>query len=216
MHLSSIAVFLRCVLLALPLTVHSQPTANFNNNNNNISSNDQMTENKQERSILGIINGHEVPEGKYPFIVSLQSGDRPCGDTQPGYHFCAGTIINDNTILTAAHCLKDEDTSNGKQGTNWDREGFCYQVGKMVQHPHYQSTTRPTTDIAILKLTTPIDFEKLGSHVASPVCLPPRRDHPVNTQCVVIGWGRVEGGKDATHLREKDGDKGGGEKNWWT
>ncbi len=110
MHLSSIAVFLRCVLLALPLTVHSQ-TANFNNNNNNNSSNDQMTENKQERSILGIINGHEVPEGKYPFIVSLQSGDRPCGDTQPGYHFCAGTIINDNTILTAAHCLKDEDTS---------------------------------------------------------------------------------------------------------
>ena len=35
------------------------------------------------------------------------------------------------------------------------------------------------------------------------MCLPPRRDHPVNTQCVVIGWGRVEGGKDATHLREK-------------
>lgn len=35
----------------------------------------------------------------------------------------------------------------------------------MVQHPDYQTTTRPTTDIAILKLTTPIDFEKLGSHV---------------------------------------------------
>ncbi|XP_017462866.1 PREDICTED: chymotrypsinogen B-like [Rhagoletis zephyria] len=43
----------------------------------------------------------------------------------------------------------------------------------------------------------------MGSHVASPVCLPPRRDDPVNTQCIVMGWGKIEGGKNANHLRER-------------
>lgn len=47
-----------------------------------------------------IINGHDVSEGKYPFIVSLQYGDNPCNPIKAKGHFCAGSVINDNTILT--------------------------------------------------------------------------------------------------------------------
>lgn len=185
--------------------VHSQST-NFN-----ISKNDHTA----NHEILGIINGQEVPEGKYPFMVSLQVGDTPCKEA--GFHFCSGTIINDNTIMTAAHCFSNKDARNLAvvlNKTHWDREGFCHQVSKLVTHPDSSS------DIGIIKLATPIDFEKMGSHVvtrkmffkllknyfsfqASPVCLPPRRDDPVNTQCIVMGWGKIEGGKNANHLRER-------------
>lgn len=47
-----------------------------------------------------IINGQDVPDGRYPMMVSLQYMKSPC-DYSNGYEpFCGGTIVNDNTILT--------------------------------------------------------------------------------------------------------------------
>lgn len=46
-----------------------------------------------------VIHGQDVPEGKYPFIVSLRySPYSPCEYLR--HHFCGGSVINDNTILT--------------------------------------------------------------------------------------------------------------------
>ena len=47
--------------------------------------------------IVGIVGGWEVSNGGAPYIVSLQ--------TMQGVHFCAGSIISDEWILTAAHCV---------------------------------------------------------------------------------------------------------------
>jgi trypsin len=43
------------------------------------------------------VNGTDAPQGKYPFVVSLQ---------WLGDHGCGGTILNENWVLTAAHCMK--------------------------------------------------------------------------------------------------------------
>ncbi|XP_067625873.1 lectizyme-like [Eurosta solidaginis] len=42
-----------------------------------------------------IINGIEASKGEAPYIVSLKSFS----------HFCAGSIIDENWVLTAGHCL---------------------------------------------------------------------------------------------------------------
>ena len=49
-------------------------------------------ENAPEESIVG---GTSASAGEFPFIASMQVGGR---------HICGGTIINRNTIVTAAHC----------------------------------------------------------------------------------------------------------------
>ena len=42
-----------------------------------------------------IVGGEDAAVGDFPYIVSLQ---------QSGSHFCGGTLLNANTVLTAAHC----------------------------------------------------------------------------------------------------------------
>ena len=46
-----------------------------------------------------IINGEEAPEGRYSYAVSLQDNYG---------HFCGGTLIVPDVVLSAAHCAGGE------------------------------------------------------------------------------------------------------------
>ena len=46
-----------------------------------------------------IIGGSYANEGQFPYQVSLR--------TLPNRHFCGGSIINEEYILTAGHCLDE-------------------------------------------------------------------------------------------------------------
>ena len=49
-----------------------------------------------------IVGGHDAKEGEFPHQVSLQVGLPGETDWQ---HFCGGSIIKSDWILTAVHCL---------------------------------------------------------------------------------------------------------------
>jgi trypsin len=51
-------------------------------------------------SSVQIVGGTAAALGEFPFIVSVQ--------TSSGSHFCGGTLLNANTVLTAAHCAEDQ------------------------------------------------------------------------------------------------------------
>jgi secreted trypsin-like serine protease len=50
-----------------------------------------------------IVGGTAVPDGKYPFMVSLQA-DKSNARLHRG-HYCGGSLIDRNSVLTAAHCV---------------------------------------------------------------------------------------------------------------
>ena len=50
-----------------------------------------------------IIGGSAVPNGNYPFMVALLDKRKPGGAFQQ--QFCGGTLIDKDSVLTAAHCL---------------------------------------------------------------------------------------------------------------
>ena len=52
-----------------------------------------------------IINGEPVPNGKYPFMVALLEKKREPSSINPYKLFCAGTLIDKDSVLTAGHCL---------------------------------------------------------------------------------------------------------------
>src|SRR5215212_4824781 len=49
-----------------------------------------------------IVGGTAVSNGEYPFMASLQ--ERKTGQPPAKGHFCVGTFIDLDSVLTAAHC----------------------------------------------------------------------------------------------------------------
>ena len=50
-----------------------------------------------------VVGGETVPNGKYPFMAALR--DLRYGNNAYQQQFCGGTLIDRDSILTAAHCV---------------------------------------------------------------------------------------------------------------
>ena len=112
-----------------------------------------------------IVGGQEAPKATFPFLVSLQSS---------GYHFCGASLIDDVTVVTAAHCVDDEpkkldlDSMKAVADThelNKKSPGQVRGIKSVVLHDQYKLIKNETdfivmNDIAIVKLIESFDFEK--------------------------------------------------------
>ncbi|NXC50705.1 CTRL protease, partial [Penelope pileata] len=130
-----------------------------------------------------IINGQSAVSGSWPWQVSLQ--------TRLGSHFCGGSLIDENWVVTAAHCefspyshvvvLGEYDRSSSGENVQ------VKTVAKAITHPNWNANTL-NNDIALLKLSSPA---QLGSRVA-PVCLPSANlVLSSSEEAVTTGWGRI-------------------------
>ncbi|KAL1007731.1 hypothetical protein UPYG_G00090840 [Umbra pygmaea] len=127
-----------------------------------------------------IVNGEEAMPHSWPWQVSLQDST--------GFHFCGGSLINENWVVTAAHCglktshsviLGEHDRSSNAESIQTIR------VGKVFKHPNYNGFTI-NNDITLIKLATPA---VLGPRV-SPVCVAETNDNfEGGMKCVTSGWG---------------------------
>lgn len=140
-----------------------------------------------------IVGGVDATKGAYPWQISYQWRTSLSGDL----HMCGGTIISENWILTAAHCLVDlkyfkyivvagEHNLKKKEGTEQERE-----IAEFIRHPGYTDDAN-INDIALLRLKTPLDF---GSMV-QPACLPKAYQksqlYADGAKTILSGWGELD------------------------
>lgn len=149
-----------------------------------------------------IIGGEPVVNHSWTWAVSLRTEDET--------HFCGGTILSAQFILTAAHCVEDPEILDydlkAAVGTDTlsDKNGQRIPVSDIFLHPEWTSRTNEN-DIAILKLKTPIDFN--DSSIAR-ICFPSINtfgmDFPmVKSSLVAIGWGYTTPGGMTSDLLQQ-------------
>ncbi|XP_004413129.1 PREDICTED: chymotrypsinogen B-like [Odobenus rosmarus divergens] len=130
-----------------------------------------------------IVNGEDAVPGSWPWQVSLQDST--------GFHFCGGSLISEDWVVTAAHC--GVSTSHlvvaGEFNQHSDEENIqVLRIAKVFKNPRFNMLT-VRNDITLLKLATPARF----SQTVSPVCLPEATDEfPPGLLCVTTGWGRTK------------------------
>lgn len=115
---------------------------------------------------------------------------------------CGGSVISNQWIMTAGHCVYGQTSSPGKfrvkmgvfQHASDDEPGeVVAEIDQIVLHPQYDSEAHDH-DIALLHLASPVSFT---DHI-QPVCLPTSVNDSsalsVGKSVTVTGWGLTSQG----------------------
>ncbi|XP_033826386.1 tryptase [Periophthalmus magnuspinnatus] len=136
-----------------------------------------------------IVGGEDAIPGSWPWQCSL---------LRFGSHFCGGSLINDQWVLTAAHCFSSTNTGGLTVALGRDTQQLSNPnevtrtVTRIICHPSYDEDTNDN-DICLLKLSRSVSFD---SYIR-PVCLAGTGNAPsAGTNVWVTGWGTINSGQD--------------------
>ncbi|XP_074162302.1 chymotrypsin-C-like isoform X2 [Sminthopsis crassicaudata] len=133
-----------------------------------------------------VVGGEDARPHSWPWQISLQYLK---DDTYR--HTCGGTLISNQHVLTAAHCISKGKTYQvllGKNNLVEEEAGsVAVAVDTIFVHEKWSSLL-VRNDIALIKLAEPVEL----SDTIQVACLPPKdsllsQDYP----CYVTGWGRL-------------------------
>nr|AYV99620.1 venom polypeptide [Dolopus genitalis] len=151
-----------------------------------------------DAGIQRIVGGTDAKEKEFPYSVSIR---RTEFEEMFGYgnHICGGALIDNQTVITAAHCVFDKfGNFLGQPNSYTIAVGSIYRSfrethevvrtsKKIIVHPEYSMDTM-YNDIALIHLNESIPID--GAYV-NPVPLA-TKSFPEESPCVVSGWGHMK------------------------
>ncbi|EJP64420.1 trypsin-like protease 1 [Beauveria bassiana ARSEF 2860] len=135
-----------------------------------------------------IVDGQDAKDGEFPFVVNLQlTGPQSCG----------GTLLDQYTVLTAAHCAKVASISETIvwAGTTLNtKSGLSSNITGVRIHPDFEKASHLQNDIALLYLesgfpeSNAVGYAVLAADGSDPVA---------GSNATAIGWGVTDPAKYA-------------------
>ncbi|XP_028130944.1 trypsin alpha-3 [Diabrotica virgifera virgifera] len=141
---------------------------------------------------LRIIGGRKANIEDHPWIVSLRNFNKVFGG-------CGGSLVNEDTVVTAAHCYGLKYVVAGVSKL-YRKEEIYIEIKDFKQHDQYNDEAIDY-DIAIVKLAEKVKF----SNKIQPIPLPEQdAEVPPGAVVTTAGWGVTEEWKLPDHLLEID------------
>ena len=147
-----------------------------------------------------IIGGSDASRGQWPWLVWIKYEN----NDGLGPRLCGGSLISNQWVLTAAHCVIS--VSKGDRFKTCDgcleMNGGVYNTGlsysdemhrvplvpkKIVVHENYKGEGL-FNDIALVQIE-PVDI--VSSDYVKPICLPKFEEPVAGTKCFIAGWGQT-------------------------
>ncbi|XP_055931121.1 elastase-1-like [Argiope bruennichi] len=154
-----------------------------------------------------MVGGEPAVPNSWPWQVSLQGRE-----TEPSSHFCGGTLINNQWILTATHCVS-------KKYDPGDIKVVLGSHGKFTRTPYQQDRYSAkvfaypdlegddvrrfdmTHDLSLIKLNAPVTFNK----GVQPACLAQLGwTAKPGWHCYATGWGESRGSGGSEALKQAE------------
>ncbi|XP_023325441.1 trypsin-1 [Eurytemora carolleeae] len=136
-----------------------------------------------------IVGGEEAIPHEFPWQVSLRRAS-------DNFHFCGGSVLNEYTVVSAAHCTviwdsADEVVVVAGEHNKVEFEGTeqTVDVAELIVHESYGSPKGFENDIALWILASPLNFTDAVGPVALPTSLQQSEGF-----CTVTGWGTLSAG----------------------
>jgi len=136
-----------------------------------------------------ILYGNETDVNEYPWQISMWIDKS---------HFCGGTLVTDQWIVTAAHCVDLQYKNHFRRTTVSlgdhnvkvfnDAHSVFRKISRIVRFPSYDQNLIDG-DIALLHLSAPVPLSK----TINTACLPADAEEKFGFSAAVIsGWGYTE------------------------